>query len=271
MRIFGPEFASGADALRILIVGMIVPVMVGTVGFILIMAGRTGWDLVVYLGGFAIDIGVAVALAGPDRPRDPRRGDRAGAHAVVLGRRPAAPGPAVPGDLAVRSERGCGWRCRRLLGRAHDGAGPRRDAERPVVPRPARLGRPRVAPSTCGSMLAVGLSPDRARRRGPAHPSPAHGGGSLSRRSRRDRPAPAEDPEERQVVHERFAVGAPGSARRRRGASHRRGDLEERVHARHLTSGFQAGDRGLGGSGAFRDLRLREPGEFAQREDEVPD
>ena len=65
LRIFGPEFTSGADALRILIVGMTVPVMVGTVGFILIMAGRTGWDLAVYLGGFAIDIGVAVALAGP--------------------------------------------------------------------------------------------------------------------------------------------------------------------------------------------------------------
>ncbi len=65
LRIFGPEFTSGAGALRILIVGMIMPVMVGTVGFILIMAGRTGWDLVVYLGGFAIDIGVALALAGP--------------------------------------------------------------------------------------------------------------------------------------------------------------------------------------------------------------
>ena len=65
LRIFGTEFVSGASALRILIIGMIVPVMVGTVGFILIMAGRTGWDLVVYLAGFAIDIGVAVALAGP--------------------------------------------------------------------------------------------------------------------------------------------------------------------------------------------------------------
>ena len=65
LRIFGDEFRTGADALRILIIGMIVPVMVGTVGFILIMAGRTGWDLVVYLAGFAIDIGVAVALAGP--------------------------------------------------------------------------------------------------------------------------------------------------------------------------------------------------------------
>src|SRR4029453_17695488 len=42
-----------------------VPVMVGTVGFILIMAGRTGWDLAIYLGAFVIDIGVALALAGP--------------------------------------------------------------------------------------------------------------------------------------------------------------------------------------------------------------
>jgi O-antigen/teichoic acid export membrane protein len=67
LRIFGREFVVGADALRILIAGLLVSVAVGTVGFILIMAGRTGWDLAVYLGGFAIDIGVAVALAGPDR------------------------------------------------------------------------------------------------------------------------------------------------------------------------------------------------------------
>jgi O-antigen/teichoic acid export membrane protein len=65
LRIFGPEFTGGADALRILIVGMLVPVTVGTVGFILIMAGRTGWDLLVYLAGFTIDIGVALVLAGP--------------------------------------------------------------------------------------------------------------------------------------------------------------------------------------------------------------
>jgi hypothetical protein len=45
---------------------MIVPVMVGTVGFILIMAGRTGWDLLVYVGGFAIDVGIAIVLARPD-------------------------------------------------------------------------------------------------------------------------------------------------------------------------------------------------------------
>ena len=59
----GPE---GEAALRILIVGMIVPVMVGTVGFILIMGGRTGWDLLIYVGSFAIDLGIAFALARPD-------------------------------------------------------------------------------------------------------------------------------------------------------------------------------------------------------------
>ncbi|MGZ8598936.1 MAG: MATE family efflux transporter [Actinomycetota bacterium] len=66
LRVFGREFVAGEDALRILIVGMIVPVMVGTVGFILIMAGRTGWDLLVYFGSFAIDVGVAFWLARPE-------------------------------------------------------------------------------------------------------------------------------------------------------------------------------------------------------------
>jgi O-antigen/teichoic acid export membrane protein len=66
LRIFGAEFVAGEDALRILIVGMIVPVMVGTVGFILIMAGRTGWDLAVYFGAFAVDLTLAFWLAGPD-------------------------------------------------------------------------------------------------------------------------------------------------------------------------------------------------------------
>jgi O-antigen/teichoic acid export membrane protein len=66
LRIFGADFVQGEAALRILIVGMIVPVMVGTVGFILIMAGRTGWDLLVYAGGFAIDVGIALLLARPE-------------------------------------------------------------------------------------------------------------------------------------------------------------------------------------------------------------
>jgi O-antigen/teichoic acid export membrane protein len=66
LRVFGEDFVGGDAALRILIVGMIVPVMVGTVGYILIMAGRTGWDLLVYVGGFAIDVGLALLLARPE-------------------------------------------------------------------------------------------------------------------------------------------------------------------------------------------------------------
>jgi O-antigen/teichoic acid export membrane protein len=66
LRIFGVEFVSGASALRIVSLGMIVPVMVGTVGFILIMAGRTGWDLLVYMGSFGVDVALAFALARPD-------------------------------------------------------------------------------------------------------------------------------------------------------------------------------------------------------------
>ncbi|HZD16772.1 MAG TPA: MATE family efflux transporter [Actinomycetota bacterium] len=65
LRIFGADFTEGGPALRILIVGMIVPVMVGTVGFILIMAGRTGWDLLVYVAAFGLDVGVAFVLARP--------------------------------------------------------------------------------------------------------------------------------------------------------------------------------------------------------------
>jgi O-antigen/teichoic acid export membrane protein len=66
LHIFGADFVEGEEALQIMIVGMIVPVIVGTVGFILIMAGRTGWDLLVYLVAFAIGVGVALALARPD-------------------------------------------------------------------------------------------------------------------------------------------------------------------------------------------------------------
>ena len=65
LRVFGERFTAGDEAMVILIVGMVVPVCVGTVGFILIMVGRTGWDLLVYAGSFVIDIGIAFALARP--------------------------------------------------------------------------------------------------------------------------------------------------------------------------------------------------------------
>lgn len=63
LRIFGGrEFTGGVDALRILLVGQTVNVAVGAAGFVLIMAGRTGWDLVVYVLSFALDLLLALVL-----------------------------------------------------------------------------------------------------------------------------------------------------------------------------------------------------------------
>jgi O-antigen/teichoic acid export membrane protein len=79
MRVYGERFVVGAPALEILIIGLIVPVIVGTVGFILIMVGRTGWDLLVYVASFFTAVGIAVVLA----PRYGMRG-AAVAEAVTL-------------------------------------------------------------------------------------------------------------------------------------------------------------------------------------------
>jgi len=62
LRLFGGGFESGTAALRILLIGQFVNVLTGSVGFILIMAGRTGWDLAVYAASFALDLVVAFAL-----------------------------------------------------------------------------------------------------------------------------------------------------------------------------------------------------------------
>jgi O-antigen/teichoic acid export membrane protein len=64
LRLFGAEFGAGADALAILLLGQLVNVATGAVGFILIMVGRTGWDLVVYAASVAFDIAIAVLLIG---------------------------------------------------------------------------------------------------------------------------------------------------------------------------------------------------------------
>ncbi|MGH2710228.1 MAG: lipopolysaccharide biosynthesis protein [Actinomycetota bacterium] len=60
LRLFGSEFGQGRTALLILLLGQLVNVATGTVGFILIMVGRTGWDLVVYAASIAFDIGAAI-------------------------------------------------------------------------------------------------------------------------------------------------------------------------------------------------------------------
>src|SRR4029453_10222092 len=77
LEIFGGAFDAGVTPLRILLIGQLVNVAVGSVGFILIMVGRTGWDLTVYAGSFVIDLAVAFALA-------PSLGARGGAIAPAV-------------------------------------------------------------------------------------------------------------------------------------------------------------------------------------------
>ena len=64
LQLFGSDFGQGQTALLILLLGQLVNVATGTVGFILIMVGRTGWDLVVYAGSVTFDIAAAVLLIG---------------------------------------------------------------------------------------------------------------------------------------------------------------------------------------------------------------
>jgi O-antigen/teichoic acid export membrane protein len=62
LRIFGADFAGGQAALLILLAGQFLNVATGSVGFVLIMVGRTGWDLVVYAGSLALNLGLAFLL-----------------------------------------------------------------------------------------------------------------------------------------------------------------------------------------------------------------
>jgi O-antigen/teichoic acid export membrane protein len=63
LRLFGDSFGDGENALRIMLLGQLVNVATGSVGFILIMVGRTGWDLAVYAGSLVLDLSVAFLLA----------------------------------------------------------------------------------------------------------------------------------------------------------------------------------------------------------------
>jgi O-antigen/teichoic acid export membrane protein len=63
LQIFGGKtFAGGTTELRILLIGQTVNVSVGAAGFVLIMAGFTGWDLLVYASSFLLDLVLAVVL-----------------------------------------------------------------------------------------------------------------------------------------------------------------------------------------------------------------
>jgi O-antigen/teichoic acid export membrane protein len=61
LRAFGPDFTGGGSALRIMLVGQLINVATGSVGFVLIMVGRTGLDLL----DNAIGVLLLAALAAP--------------------------------------------------------------------------------------------------------------------------------------------------------------------------------------------------------------
>ncbi|HEY7876500.1 MAG TPA: oligosaccharide flippase family protein, partial [Actinomycetota bacterium] len=62
LRVFGSGFAGGEAALLILAAGQLINIATGSVGFVLIMVGRTGWDLFVYAGSLVMNLGLAFWL-----------------------------------------------------------------------------------------------------------------------------------------------------------------------------------------------------------------
>lgn len=80
LRMFGEGFTGGETALLILLGGQLINIATGSVGFVLIMVGRTGWDLVVYAGSLILDLALAFWLA-------PRHGisGAATANAITFG------------------------------------------------------------------------------------------------------------------------------------------------------------------------------------------
>ena len=62
LHVFGSEYDAGTAWLRILLIGQTVNVSVGAAGFVLIMVGRTGWDLTVYASSFVLDLVIALLL-----------------------------------------------------------------------------------------------------------------------------------------------------------------------------------------------------------------
>ncbi len=63
LQLFGGEnFTAGTTALRILVIGQAINVSVGAAGFVLIMAGRTGWDLTVYALSATLDLVLSLLL-----------------------------------------------------------------------------------------------------------------------------------------------------------------------------------------------------------------
>jgi O-antigen/teichoic acid export membrane protein len=62
LNLFGGGFSDAKGALLILLAGQLFNIATGSVGFVLIMAGRTGWDLLVYAGSLVFDLALALWL-----------------------------------------------------------------------------------------------------------------------------------------------------------------------------------------------------------------
>ena len=62
LRLFGSGFSGGETALLILLAGQLVNISTGSAGFVLIMTGRTGWDLLVYAISLVLDLSLAFWL-----------------------------------------------------------------------------------------------------------------------------------------------------------------------------------------------------------------
>jgi O-antigen/teichoic acid export membrane protein len=62
LKVFGGSYGQGSSWLRILLIGQCVNVSVGAAGFVLIMVGRTGWDLLIYALSFMLDLTIALVL-----------------------------------------------------------------------------------------------------------------------------------------------------------------------------------------------------------------
>jgi O-antigen/teichoic acid export membrane protein len=62
MRVFGEEFSTGQTALLVLLGGQFVNIATGSAGFILVMVGRTEWDLAIYAGSVVLDVALALWL-----------------------------------------------------------------------------------------------------------------------------------------------------------------------------------------------------------------
>jgi O-antigen/teichoic acid export membrane protein len=62
LSVFGRDFSEGQTALLIVAAGMFANILTGSVGFILVMVGRTGWDLAVYASSIALNLVLAFSL-----------------------------------------------------------------------------------------------------------------------------------------------------------------------------------------------------------------